>query len=52
MKKVLGLMAVAILLTGVTYANNTASGGKKKKAKKACCSKAKTCDKSEKTASM
>jgi hypothetical protein len=57
MKKLFLLATAALLVSGVTFANNTDKGKKKKCAKgKSCCNKAKACDKkaetAEKTAEM
>lgn len=57
MKKLFLLATAALLVSGVTFANNTDKGKKKKCAKgKTCCNKAKACDKkaetAEKTAEM
>jgi hypothetical protein len=57
MKNLFLLATAALLVSGVTFANNTDKGKKKKCAKgKTCCNKAKACDKSkaetEKTAEM
>ena len=50
MKKLILLATAALLVTGVSFADN---GKKGKKCKKSCCSKSgKTCKKKDGTASM
>ena len=53
MKKVLLLATAALLITGVTFAQDTKDKKKEKKSGKTCCSKpGKSCGKTKTTAAM